>query len=159
MPKVDICRGSSHFIDTIKGIATIRAFKWSQQNFLLNNHLVNSSQRPAYLLAMIQQWLALVLQLLVAALAVILVTLATQLSPSVAFTGASFVTLITFGVFLTFLIIAWTNLETSIGAVARLKALGEVVRPESLPGEDVEPPDEWPTRGKINIRNLSASYE
>jgi hypothetical protein len=53
----------------------------------------------------------------------------------------------------------WTNLETLIGAVARPKAFSEVVMPEDLPGEEVDPPGEWPTGGGIEIRDLSASYE
>jgi ABC-type multidrug transport system fused ATPase/permease subunit len=108
---------------------------------------------------MIQQWLALVLQLIVAAIAVFLVSLATQLSASAAFTGASLVTLINFGMTLTFVIIIYTSLETSIGAVARLKTFSEVVKPEDRPGEDMKPPEEWPSRGQIEIRDLSATYE
>ena len=34
----------------------------------------------------------------------------------------------------------------------------EAVRPEDLPGETVVPPEEWPQRGRIEIRGLSASY-
>ena len=108
---------------------------------------------------MIQQWLAVVLQLTVAAIAVILVSLATQLSASAGFVGASLVMLINFGETLTYLIITYTMLETSIGAVARLKTFSEVVKPEDLPGEDVKPPEEWPSRGAIEIRDVSASYE
>lgn len=108
---------------------------------------------------MIQQWLAVVLQLTVAAIAVILVSLATQLSASAGFVGASLVMLINFGETLTYLIITYTMLETSIGAVARLKTFSEVVKPEDLPGEDVKPPEEWPPRGAIEIRDVSASYE
>jgi ATP-binding cassette, subfamily C (CFTR/MRP), member 1 len=150
---------STHFIDTIKGVATIRAFSWAQPNIARNNGLLNTSQRPAYLLVMIQQWLTLVLQLIVAAIAVILVSLATQLSASAAFVGASLVMLINFGEGLTHLIITYTMLETSIGAVARLKTFSEVVKAEDLPGEDVKPPEEWPSKGAIEIRDVSASYK
>jgi hypothetical protein len=50
------------------------------------------------------------------------------------------------------------QLETSIGAVSRLKSFGEKVRSESLDGEDVKPPREWPLRGAIEISGVSASY-
>ncbi len=107
---------------------------------------------------MIQQWLALVLQLVVTGLAVILVSLATQLAAAPSFAGASLVTLINFGDNLSHLVIMYTMLETSIGAVARLKTFGEAVQPEDLPGETVVPPEEWPQLGRIEIRDLSASY-
>lgn len=150
--------GSSHFIDTIKGIATFRAFGWIQEGVELNNQNLDTSQRPAYLLAMIQRWLGFTLQLVVAALAFVVVTMATQLRSSTAFTGASLVTLMVFGDSLSTLVNMYTLLETSIGAVSRLKSFSEKVAPEALEGEDVVPPQEWPTRGAIQINGVSASY-
>ena len=150
---------SSQFIDTIKGVATIRALGWVNDVMALNNKLLDRSQRPAYLLAMIQRWLQFVLQLVAAALATIVVALATQLQSNSAFAGASLVTLMTFGHSLSFLIRVYTVVETSIGAVSRLKTFSESVKPENLPGEDVLPPLEWPMRGSIEIKGVSASYE
>ncbi|CAI4214351.1 unnamed protein product [Parascedosporium putredinis] len=148
----------SHFIDTLKGIATIRAFGWTIQNVRRNEYLLNESQRPAYLLVMIQQWLSFVLQMIVAGIAILLVSLATQVTASATFTGASLIVLMTFGEVLTFLIIIYTSLETSIGAVARLKTFSDTVKPEDLLGEDIELPEEWPSRGHIEINDVSASY-
>lgn len=149
---------SSHFIDTIKGIATFRAFGWIREGILLNNRHLDTSQRPAYLLAMIQRWLGFTLQLVVAALALVVVTLATQLRSNTAFTGASLVTLMAFGDNLSYLVRMYTSLETSIGAVSRLKSFSEKVKSEKLEGEDVVPPREWPLRGSIQLNGVSASY-
>lgn len=149
---------SSHFIDTIKGVATFRAFGWVQDSVELNNRHLDTSQRPAYLLAMIQRWLGFTLQMVVAALAFIVVILATQLRSNTAFTGASLVTLMNFGDSLTIIVRMYTALETSIGAISRLKTFSETVRSESLDGEDVVPPPEWPLRGSIRINGVSASY-
>ncbi|KAK4152002.1 canalicular multispecific organic anion transporter 1 [Chaetomidium leptoderma] len=148
----------SHFIDTIKGIATFRAFGWVQEGIDQNYRLLDTSQRPAYLLAMIQRWLALTLQLVVAVLALAVVTLATQLRSNTAFTGASLIALMSFGDGLTQFIRFYTLLETSIGAVSRLKAFSENVKPESKEGEDVVPPKEWPLKGGIEINGVSAAY-
>ena len=150
---------SSHFIDTIKGIPTIRAFAWVPQNITYNTGLLNDSQRPEYLLIMIQQWLAVVLEIVVAGLAIIIVALATQMNAAAGFAGASLVTLVTFGTELKDLVTFYTRLETSIGAVARLRTFGEVVKGEDLDGEDVEPDENWPEKGAIEIRDVSASYE
>ncbi|KAI1408189.1 P-loop containing nucleoside triphosphate hydrolase protein [Hypoxylon sp. FL1857] len=148
----------SHFIDTIKGIATFRAFGWVQDGVELNNKYLDTSQRPAYLLAMIQRWLGFTLSMVVAVLAIVVVTLATQLHSNRAFTGASLVTLMNFGSNLSFIVRTYTGLETSIGAISRLKSFSERVRSESLEGEDVVPPPEWPMRGSIHVNHVSASY-
>ena len=149
---------SSHFIDTIKGVATFRAFGWMPQSIEVNNKLLDTSQRPAYLLAMIQRWLGFVLRVVVAVLAVAIVSLSTQMRSNSAFTGASLVTLMSFGDGLSYLIIFYTLLETSIGAVSRLKTFGEKVQPETQKGEDVIPPREWPLMRRIQIKDVSASY-
>ncbi|QKX60884.1 uncharacterized protein TRUGW13939_08030 [Talaromyces rugulosus] len=148
----------AHFIDTIKGLATFRAFGWAEDGIALNNSFLDTSQRPAYLLAMIQRWLGFTLQLVVAGLAVVFVTLATQLRSNSAFTGASLITLMSFGDQLTLLVQQYTLLETSIGAVSRLKNFSEKVESENLAEEDVVPPREWPLKGGIEIHGVSASY-
>ncbi|RSL46129.1 hypothetical protein CEP54_013989 [Fusarium duplospermum] len=149
----------AHFLDTIRGIATIRAFGWTDKEILHNQHLLDTSQRPAYLLAMVQRWLASSLNLIVMALAVAVIALATQLRTNSGFAGASLVTLMSWGEALSTLIQYYTQLETSIGAVSRLRTFAQNVLPENLDGEDLEPPEEWPTRGNIEIRGVSASYK
>ncbi|GKT51184.1 ABC transporter fum19 [Colletotrichum spaethianum] len=148
----------THFLDTIKGVATIRAFGWTNKDIAHNQHLLDTSQRPAYLLAMIQQWLVVTMQLMVACIAVILVSLAITLRANSGFTGASLVTLMSWGETIAMLIRFYTQLETSIGAVARIKTFSEKVIPENLEGEDVEPSEEWPENGHIDIKGVSASY-
>jgi ABC-type multidrug transport system fused ATPase/permease subunit len=108
---------------------------------------------------MVQRWLGLALQLVVAILAIAVVSLATQLRSSTGLTGASLVTLMTFGDILNYIINWYTQIETSIGAVSRLKSFGEKVKSESLENEDVVPPIEWPLRGGIQVKGASASYE
>lgn len=100
----------------------------------------------------------LVLNLIVAILGVALVSLATQLRSSTGFTGASLVSLMSFSELATGLIFTYTGLETSIGAVARLKTFSDKVRPEHQPGEDSQPAVDWPQRGSVVIQNVSASH-
>ncbi|KAJ4003924.1 hypothetical protein NW752_012062 [Fusarium irregulare] len=149
----------THFLDTRKGIATLRAFGFISQDVEKNVHLVDSSQRPAYLLIMIQQWLNLVLNLIVMAIAAILTTLAVRLHSNTAFTGAALVTLMNFGESLSGIITWWTKLETSIGAVARLKAFNEKVKPENKEEEVCVPDEQWPHDGALMIRDVFASYD
>ncbi|CAK7227110.1 hypothetical protein SBRCBS47491_006458 [Sporothrix bragantina] len=152
----------THFLDTMKGLATFRAFGWVEPGIALNDQLVDRSQRPAYLLAMIQRWLTFTLQFVVALLSTTVVTLATQLRSNTAFTGASLILLMNFGDILGFIMYSYTLLETSLGAISRLKTFRESVHNESYydnAAETVLPPPSWPTRGAIRLQNVTATYE
>lgn len=72
--------------------------------------------------------------------------------------GASLVTLMIFGDQLAHFIQSYTLLETSLGAINRLKAFSEKVKPESRTTEDIIPDVSWPHKGEITIKNISASY-
>ncbi|UKZ85058.1 uncharacterized protein TrAFT101_000933 [Trichoderma asperellum] len=150
----------TQFMETLSGISTIRAFGWQKQAILKNHQLVDRSQRPFYLLIMVQRWLVLVLDLTTTALALLVVGFAVKLrgSVSVGLAGVSLVQLISMSETLNMLIQFWTSIETSIGAVARIKQFAEETPNESLPGEDQEPTADWPNRGHVVIRDLEASY-
>jgi ABC-type multidrug transport system fused ATPase/permease subunit len=131
-------------------------------NYSVRNafELLDASQKPTYLLAMVQRWLLFVLQCIVACLAILVVTLATQIrSGTSGFTGASLVALMTFGDIINFIIRWWTQLETSIGAVTRLKALNDKVPSEGFKDKTEPVHQEWPAQGKVEIRDVSASYQ
>ena len=124
-----------------------------------NARLVNDSQRPAYLLIMVQQWLTLVLDIVVMIMAAVLTTLAVRMHSSSGFTGASLVTLMSFGENLSGIVIFYTRLETSIGAISRLKTFSETVQSEDREEEYLVPPIQWPQAGSIILDGVSASYE
>jgi ATP-binding cassette subfamily C (CFTR/MRP) protein 1 len=52
----------------------------------------------------------------------------------------------------------WTLLETSLGAIARLKSFSAHTASENLASEIEQAPDNWPSRGAIEFTNVSASY-
>lgn len=107
---------------------------------------------------MIQEWLKLVLNLVVTGLAVILVTLSVRMHSNTAFAGASLYSLMTFGENITGIVLYYTRLETSLGAIARLKKFSETARTEDREGEDEVPSINWPRSGRVELRNISASY-
>ncbi|PVH86961.1 putative ABC multidrug transporter [Cadophora sp. DSE1049] len=148
----------SNFLDTLNGLPTIRAFGWFPQQQARNNFLLDNSQRPSYLLAMAQQWLMFTMNFIVAILAVILVALATQLRSNAGSVGAGLVTLMSLGSTLTTVIVAYTGLETSLGAITRLKAFGEETELENSKSQGVVPPNGWPIVGDIKVEAVDASY-
>jgi ABC-type multidrug transport system fused ATPase/permease subunit len=81
----------SHFMETLTGLVTIRAFGWERDFREQNYKQIDYSQRPYYLLYCIQRWLNLVLDLIVGAEAVLVVGLAIWLrsSTSVGLLGVS----------------------------------------------------------------------
>ncbi|KAI0147838.1 ABC multidrug transporter [Xylariaceae sp. FL1272] len=148
----------THFLDTTKTIVTMRAFGFIEEDRSKNMALLDASQRPAYLLAMIRRWLTFALNIVVTFIALILTALATQLRSEAGFTGASLVTVMSFGPVLTNIVMYYTQLETSIGAVARLKTFSQNVKPENRDVEINAPPEEWPQRGEIVLTGVPAGY-
>lgn len=69
------------------------------------------------------------------------------------------VSLMSFAENLSGIVIYYTRLETSLGAVSRLKTFQENVTPEDQDGEDIFPSRHWPSTGAIELRDICASYE
>ena len=64
----------------VEGITTIRAFGWEKAVEDANIKSLDISQQPSYILLCLQQWLGIVLDLVVAAIATGLITLAVLMS-------------------------------------------------------------------------------
>ncbi|KAI1426852.1 ABC transporter [Xylaria sp. FL1777] len=149
----------TNFLDTLTGLPTIRAFGWLPHNQSQSDALLDESQCPSYLLAMAQQWLMLTMNILVGLVAIILVALATQLGSDAGSVGAGLVTLITLGGTLTSIVVAYTGLETSLGAISRLKSFGEETELEGGKELDNIPHPVWPAQGRLQFRGVDASYD
>ncbi|KAH8651276.1 P-loop containing nucleoside triphosphate hydrolase protein [Xylariales sp. PMI_506] len=93
------------------------------------------------------------------AIAAVLTTLAVRLRSGSGFTGASLVTLMSLGETLTNIVLQYKRLETSIGAIGRLKTFSDTVKAEDREHEVIFPPEEWPQRGVIEFKSVSASYD
>ena len=97
---------------------------------------------------------------MVTVLAVILMVLIVKLRHSVSsgYVGLALLNVIGFSQSLAWIIRQWTSLETSIGAVSRLKNFAGTTPDENLLGENQLVPDSWPSCGAIEFKDLSASY-
>ncbi len=149
------------FLETLEGVATIRAFGW-QQNFTRDNaRKLDLSLRPDYLLMCIQRWLNLVLDLIVPGLAIGIIGLAIAFKGTTTGgqLGIALNVVLQTNTYLLRLVQAWTRLETSLGAISRLRAFEQDVLPEDRTDSNkTEPPIGWPSFGAIQFINLSASY-
>ncbi|CAI0643527.1 unnamed protein product [Colletotrichum noveboracense] len=147
----------THFLDTLRGITTVRAFGWSQQYVERNQQLLNASQRPNYLFQMIQQWLSLVLNMVVVVIVTLLVTLSLKLRSGLGLTAVALVNLMSLSQMLRSVVIGWTLMETSITAVSRIREFEQTTPREN----DVKSEGaivHGPGSGKIEYKNLTVSY-
>ncbi|KAH8658409.1 hypothetical protein BX600DRAFT_469082 [Xylariales sp. PMI_506] len=150
----------SNFLETLEGISTIRALRWQGYSVRQNINNLDRSQQPNYMMETIQLWLVLVLDLLVTGLAVLIVSLAVTLRSTT--TGGQIGVALNIVVAINFILVQlleqWTQLETSLGAIARIKSLEATLEPEDKPGEDFVPAQEWPDKGAIEFRDVTAAY-
>jgi ABC-type multidrug transport system fused ATPase/permease subunit len=146
------------FTEITAGLSTIRSFGWTKEFLDESFQLVNTSQKPFYLMFCIQRWLELVLDLFVAGMAGLLVAIALQIpgSTSEGAIGLAMVNLLGLNLTLTTVIDQWTTLETSLGAIARLKSFIKST-PDENKEDERERPENWPV-GKIEIDGITASY-
>lgn len=150
----------THFTETLEGLSTIRAFGWKRQFTDTALEHLDLSQRPYYLLFCIQRWANLFLLLLIGITAAAVVALAISLvgTTSPGRLGMSLSSVVGFNTSLGWFLMFWTQLETSLGAIARLKGFEEGTSPEDKAAETFIPAADWPNRGNIDFKGVSASY-
>jgi ABC-type multidrug transport system fused ATPase/permease subunit len=150
----------SHFVETLNGLATIRAFGWEAQATAMMHKVLNDSQRPYYLLFCLQAWLVVVLNLVTAVLAVIIISVTTSLRESIGpgYIGVSLTNILGFSTMIRGLVTAWVGLEISIGAITRIRHFTTVTKREGPSYTPVHADLEWPREGRIEYRGVSGSY-
>lgn len=57
------------------------------------------------------------------------------------------------------IILYWSILETSLGAVARIRTFSEKTPTEINPAEDITPHEGWPEQGTLELNDLAVQYE
>ncbi|GKZ51997.1 hypothetical protein AbraIFM66951_009158, partial [Aspergillus brasiliensis] len=151
----------SHFIETLEGLSTIRAYGWRCFFEERTQELLGSSQKPFYGLYCVQRWLNLALDLSIASLTILLsgIVVAVRGSLNSGLVALALVNIISLNNNVRLLVIQWSQLETSIAAVARIREYEletpSEVRPEQ---EEAVLPDGWPRLGRVELRQASASY-
>ncbi|KAF7512373.1 hypothetical protein GJ744_001941 [Endocarpon pusillum] len=151
----------SQFIETLAGLVTIRAYGWQKEESRRNQATLDVSQRPFYLLVCVQRWLNLVLDFIVAGIAIVVVSIATKTKGNIdpGLVGVALVNIINFSVSIKALLANWTQLETCVGAVARVRGFERTTESEHQPIEKYVPPVEWPDQGAVRFHRVSASWE
>ncbi|KAF5694946.1 major facilitator family transporter [Fusarium denticulatum] len=151
----------SSFLESVEGVVSIRSFGWAKQAENDNMKCLDKTQQPAYILQCLQLWLNIVLDLVIAAIAVFLISLAVFLegSTTAGQIGMSLNIVLVANSTLLSLVTSWTNLEISLGAISRLKTLEADTVAEEQPISGTIFLDTWPSRGAVEIHNLTVTYD
>lgn len=151
----------TQFSETAAGVQHIRAFSWQSEILSQSFKALDVSQKPYYYMFCIQRWLTLVLELSVMVVAIVLVTLALSLphTTSASAIGLAMVNMIGFGSGMADVMNTWTRLETSLGAIARLRSFLNETPTEKDSNSEIRPPADWPQHGRIEFRDVSAKYK
>ncbi|KDN60706.1 hypothetical protein CSUB01_04114 [Colletotrichum sublineola] len=150
----------SSFMESVEGVVTIRAFGWESKAEAANIKCLDKSQKPAYILFCLQQWLGVVLDLMIAAIATGLITLAIFLkgTTTAGQIGMALNIVVVANGTLLSLVTSWTNMEISLGAISRLRSLETDTPQEDKPCEDYVPEGTWPSSGHVEFNRVTVAY-
>ncbi len=151
----------SSFLETLSGLATIRAFGWQKEYEQRCQEKLDLSQQPAYLLYCVQRWLNLVLDFIVAGIAIVVISIAVKTKGDIdpGLIGVALVNIVNFSVSIKALLENWTKLETSIGAVSRIRDFSIETASEHKPAERNLPPPQWPSEGNVGWEAITATWD
>lgn len=147
------------FREAAEGLVYIRSFGWQEFILQRNLALLDNSQKPFYLLFCAQQLLSFTLDSISSSMATVLavITLFVDDSSTDSSSGMAFLTLLILGRSFNRVISAWTVMETALGSVSRLRIFLDNTPVESDEGTS-PPPQDWPSRGALQIKNVAARY-
>ncbi|KAK1778360.1 P-loop containing nucleoside triphosphate hydrolase protein [Copromyces sp. CBS 386.78] len=156
-----------HFLETVTsgGVVSIRAFGWGERWNKRLAKMVDEAQKPFYMLACIQQWLALVLDLVVGGMAVVLVGVAVGVAPDPEKGPSDNKTAVSAGA------LGVDEVGDVNWAVARVRDFVRTTPKEEDPAASYDNDNDndnggdgherlagWPSRAEIKIEKICASY-
>jgi ATP-binding cassette subfamily C (CFTR/MRP) protein 1 len=147
----------SLLIESIDGLATVRAFGWTEWYSRRGLRVLGEAQVPFHLLQTAQVTLNLWLDLLVAMLAIVVVSIAVGTgSASGGSLGLSLLNIVGLGQSVRIVVHFYTSLEITLGAVARIRDFTLGTGSENTGRE--EPSPDWPRNGSIQFQNVTISH-
>lgn len=151
----------SQFTESATGLHHIRAFGWQEKRQARTLELLDVCQKPHYSLLMAERWLALSMDGISTIIGILLVTIAVWLAyaTTAAGVGLSLVSLVSLSFDTSHFVEDWMLLETSIGALSRLREFIQTAPLEVDSDKPAELPRNWPNKGDVVMKDVVASYE
>lgn len=151
-----------HSFETSTGIEHIRAFEWQYEFLWQHFRLLDSALKPYYYTFRIKWALQFVLQSLTAMIALVLGSLALTMqdnSPgNQATIGVAFLVLVFLDSELSLFTRLWSEFDLSEGPIARVQRICATLKAEQDTSNCTTIPPEWPHRGNIEFKNVTATY-
>ncbi|OAA72851.1 ABC transporter, transmembrane domain, type 1 [Akanthomyces lecanii RCEF 1005] len=140
----------AHFRFATQGIIHIRAMRWESVFLKDCQKLIDHSLRPHYAVSCMQRWLHLVIDAIVATLAIVCIETAI---------GLAMLNLVSFGSIMCRLFDGWVNLQGPWAALNRLKLLTEAAKPKQKIQYKREF-DNWKTTtGRFDMYAVTAGFD
>lgn len=151
---------NTHIIEMIDGVSTVQAYGWESQYQKTGMELMDNTMRPNYTLRSIQNWLEMAMNLFVSGACILLVTICVLAPSSTTEGGVALaltnVTLL--GNSLAWFIQSYTQTETALGSVERVRSFEQQTPKETPPVNPRDVPDVWPSKGALSFKSVVASY-
>jgi len=140
------------------GLATIRALGKQNDFVLLNEEMIDASQRPYYFLQAVRRWLMVNLNLLamVVNVSLVLIVVLLRNNPSIGILGVSLVTASSLSQQMNQALTAATEIEISIVAVERIRNLANLEPEEKPQSKDLISASN--VSGEISFEDVSVAY-
>ncbi|KAG8537537.1 hypothetical protein GDO81_024357, partial [Engystomops pustulosus] len=150
----------SHFSETITGASIIRAYGRQNSFVLLSDHKVDENQKSYYPGIASNRWLGIRVEFVgncVVLFAALFAVIGREsLSPGLVGLSVSYALQVTMS--LNWMVRMTSDLETNIVAVERVKEYSETETEAPWTIEDKMPPEDWPSKGEVELLNYSVRY-
>lgn len=147
----------SLLIESVDGLATVRAIGWTAWYLSRGLKVLGQAQVPFHLLQTAQVTLNFCLDLVVATLAIVVISIAVGThSSNGAGLGLALLNIVALGQSVKIATHFYTSLEITLGAVARIRDF--VLQTGSENSGREEPPPDWPRNGAIQFQNVTISH-
>ncbi|CVL03538.1 related to multidrug resistance protein [Fusarium mangiferae] len=147
----------SLLLESLDGLATVRAYGWAAWYLRRGIEVLERSQVPFHFLQSAQVTLNLSVDLFVATLALVVISIAVvQMNTSGGSLGLALFNIVGLGQSVKGVVFFWTSLEITLGAVARIRDFTQDTQSEHE--SDTKPPVEWPSRGEIHFSDVTLTH-
>ncbi|KAF4502374.1 multidrug resistance [Fusarium agapanthi] len=147
----------SLLLESLDGLATVRAYGWAAWYLRRGIEVLERSQVPFHFLQSAQVTLNLSVDLFVATLALVVISIAVvQMDTSGGSLGLALFNIVGLGQSVKGVVFFWTSLEITLGAVARIRDFTEDTKSEHE--SDTKPSAEWPERGEIHFTDVTLTH-
>jgi ATP-binding cassette, subfamily C (CFTR/MRP), member 1 len=147
----------SLLLESLDGLATVRAYGWASWYLRRGIEVLERSQVPFHFLQSAQVTLNLSVDLFVATLALVVICIAVVLrNTSGGSLGLALFSIVGLGQSVKGVVFFWTSLEITLGAVARIRDFTQDTQSEH--DSDTKPAAEWPSRGEIRFNQVTLTH-